>query len=209
MATTIDSGEYVCYAFGLYSYAVSEPASVTVIGMGLTSCVTSVAVISPQVVELGTDLNLTCNTTCASNTTQVMWFSPTDGPLNETRSSHTFDEYASTLMSRYAFVDINYSDDVLYGCTVSKYSSISVEVYTHIVIAPTISPPELASSIEDNAFSFTCNVQSFLNSTVKWYKYDLEGEIQEVSSTSGYELEFENVALKMQESISAQLLLSS
>ncbi len=107
-------------------------------------------------------------------------------------------------MSRYAFVDINYSDDVLYGCTVSKYSSISVEVYTHIVIAPTISPPELASSIEDNAFSFTCNVQSFLSSTVKWYKYDLEGEIQEVSfitddgSGSAIAISFNNIMLNFE-----------
>ncbi len=133
----------------------------------------TVAVISSQVVEPETDLTLFCNVTCASNTTQVVWFGET-GPLGET--SRTFDQDSSILTSLLTLANISYNDGGLYSCSRSAVTKSTV-----VVIVPTISPPEISSTVGDNALGFTCNVQSSLSSTINWYKYDLEDGLQEIS----------------------------
>ncbi len=138
----------------------------------------TVAVINSQVVEPGTDLTLICNVTCASNTTQVVWFSET-GELGET--SCTFDQDTSTHISLLTLANINYNDGGQYICFVPSSGVFNSAV---VVIAPTISPPEISGTVRDNALSFTCNVQSSLSSTITWYKYDLEDELQEISFTT-------------------------
>ncbi len=158
----------------------------------------TVAVISSQVVEPGTDLTLICNVTCASNTTQVVWFSET-GELGET--SCTFDQDTSTHISLLTLANINYNDGGQYICYVPSSDVFNSAV---IVIAPTISPPEISSTVGDNAFSFTCNVQSSLSSTISWYKYDLEDELQQISFTtddgsgSAIAISFNNIMLNFE-----------
>ncbi len=133
-------------------------------------------VANSQVVQPGTDLTLICNVTCASNTTQVVWFGET-GPLGET--SRTFDLDSSILTSLLTLANISYNDGGLYSCSRSAVTNSTV-----VVIVPTISPPEISGTVRDNALSFTCNVQSSLSSTITWYKYDLEDELQEISFTT-------------------------
>ncbi len=135
------------------------------------------AVMSPKikVVELGTNFTLICNVNCTSNTTQVVWFGET-GLLDET--SRTFDQDSSTLTSLLTLANISYNDGGLYSCSVSAVTNSTV-----VVIVPTVSPPEISSTVGDNAFSFTCNVQSSLSSTITWYKYDSEGKVQQISFT--------------------------
>ncbi len=155
-------------------------------------------VANSQVVEPGTDLTLICNVTCASNYTfQVEWFSQT-GPLGET--SRTFDQNTSTLTSLLTLANISYNDGGLYSCSRSGVINFAVTV---VVIAPTISPPEISGTVRDNALSFTCNVQSSLSSTINWYKYNVDDELQEISFITDYDsgsaiatpfmLNFENV----------------
>ena len=165
-------------------------------------CMMSVAVISSQVVEPRTNFTLICNVTCASNTTQVVWCGPA-GPLSETGS--TFDQDTITQTSLLTLANISYNDGGRYFCNVS---SSGVNISTVVVIAPTISPTEISSTVGDNGPSFTCNVQSSLSSTINWYKYDLEGEVQDIIFTTDYgsgsasampfnnNLDFENVTFE-------------
>ncbi len=158
------------------------------------------SVISSQVVEPRTNFTLICNVTCAGGFFHVMWYGPT-GPLSEYGS--TCDQGTITQTSL-TLANISYDDGGCYFCSVSS----GVNNSTVVVIAPTISPTEISSTVGDNGPSFTCNVQSSLSSTITWYKYDLEGEVQEIVFTSDYgsgsasampfnnNLDFENVTFE-------------
>ncbi len=134
-------------------------------------------VTNSQVVDLGSNVTLACNVTDASNTTTVMWNGP-NGQLNE---SVIFYESTSVTVSNLVLNSVSYDDGGTYTCNVIDSSNLSNS--TVIIVAPTITPLELRSSVGDNSSVFMCDVQSSLSSTTSWFMYDLGGNVQEVISS--------------------------
>lgn len=115
---------------------------------------------SPLATDPGTDLNITCTVTSASNTTEIVW----DGPTNGSVISH-FDMDTNTSISTLMLTDVSYGDGGTYTCSV-----MSLNDSVLVVITPTVTPSKLRSLVGESSVSFTCIVQASLSSSIHWFK---------------------------------------
>ncbi len=139
------------------------------------------SITSPQVVDPGSSLTISCNATCAVNSTPVLWYN-SSGLIILLDVYRNYDTSSGTIMSYLSLTDFSYTNDAMYTCCAFNTSFCASTI---IVVTPTVSPSQLTGRIGDTFSGFTCNFQFSLDAIINWYIYDLEGNFQPLSDESG------------------------